>query len=37
MTINTDASRMRCYGNDVAGYEDAPVWCGAAQFASQRF
>ena len=25
MTVSTDASRVRCYGNDVGGYEDAPV------------
>jgi uncharacterized protein (DUF362 family) len=31
MTINTDASRMRCFGNDVAGYEDQPVQCGSVQ------
>jgi uncharacterized protein (DUF362 family) len=31
MTVNTDASRMRCYGNDVGGYEDQPVQCGATQ------
>ncbi|MGD0741336.1 MAG: DUF362 domain-containing protein, partial [Terracidiphilus sp.] len=31
MTVNTDASRVRCYGNDVGGYEDAPVHCGPVQ------
>ena len=31
MTVNTDASRVRCYGNDVGGYEDAPVECGPVQ------
>ncbi|MGD0347911.1 MAG: DUF362 domain-containing protein [Terracidiphilus sp.] len=31
MTVNIDASRMRCYGNDVGGYEDQPVQCGATQ------
>lgn len=31
MTVNTDASRVRCYGSDVGGYEDQPVQCGAAQ------
>jgi len=28
LTINTDSSRVRCYGNDVAGYEDQPVVFG---------
>jgi uncharacterized protein (DUF362 family) len=31
MTVNTDAGRLRCYGSDVAGYEDQPVQCGSAQ------
>ena len=26
MTVNTDASRVRCYGSDVGGYEDEPSW-----------
>jgi len=30
MTVNTDSSRMRCFGNDVAGYEDEPSSWGAA-------
>ncbi len=29
LTISTDPSRVRCYGSDVAGYEEAPVTCGA--------
>jgi uncharacterized protein (DUF362 family) len=29
LTISTDPSRVRCYGSDVAGYEDQPVACGA--------
>jgi len=29
--VNTDASRVLCYGNDVGGYEDQPVQCGATQ------
>jgi len=31
MTVNSDLSRVRCYGSDVGGYEDEPVECGAAQ------
>ncbi|MGD1063924.1 MAG: DUF362 domain-containing protein [Terracidiphilus sp.] len=31
MMVNTDASRVLCYGNDVGGYEDQPVECGATQ------
>jgi len=31
MTVNTDAGRVRCYGSDVAGYEDQPVPCGPVQ------
>jgi uncharacterized protein (DUF362 family) len=30
LTINTDPSRVRCYGSDVAGYEDQPVAFGSA-------
>lgn len=30
LTISTDPSRIRCYGNDVGGYEDQPVAFGAA-------
>jgi uncharacterized protein (DUF362 family) len=30
LTINTDPSRIRCYGSDVAGYEEQPVAFGAA-------
>jgi uncharacterized protein (DUF362 family) len=30
LTINTDPSRVRCYGNDVSGYEDQPVTWGTA-------
>lgn len=29
LTISTDPSRVRCYGSDVAGFEDAAVPCGA--------
>jgi uncharacterized protein (DUF362 family) len=29
LTINTDPARVRCYGNDVAGYEEQPVAFGA--------
>lgn len=29
MTVNSDARGVRCYGSDVAGYEDEPVPCGA--------
>jgi uncharacterized protein (DUF362 family) len=31
MTVNTDTSRVLCYGNDVGGYEDQPIECGSAQ------
>jgi len=31
MTITTDASRVRCYGNDVAGYEDQEAAWGTAR------
>ncbi|MGA9062941.1 MAG: DUF362 domain-containing protein [Terracidiphilus sp.] len=30
MTVNTDPSRVRCYGNDVGGYEDEAVSWGTA-------
>lgn len=30
LTINTDPSRVRCYGSDVSGYEEEPVAFGAA-------
>ncbi len=30
LTINTDPSRVRCYGTDVAGYEEQPVAFGSA-------
>jgi uncharacterized protein (DUF362 family) len=29
LTVNTDPSRVLCYGNDVAGYEDQPVAFGS--------
>lgn len=31
MTVNTGVGRVRCYGNDVGGYEDQPVQCGSVQ------
>ena len=31
LTISTDPSRIRCYGSDVAGYEDQPVEFGTAK------
>jgi uncharacterized protein (DUF362 family) len=31
LTINTDPSRVRCYGSDVAGYEEQPVAFGSAR------
>jgi uncharacterized protein (DUF362 family) len=31
MTVNTDPSRVRCYGNDVGGYEDEQVSWGSAR------
>ncbi|SPE30020.1 conserved exported hypothetical protein [Candidatus Sulfotelmatomonas gaucii] len=31
MSVNTDAGRVRCYGNDVGGYEDEQVQCGAVR------
>ncbi len=30
LTISTDPNRVRCYGSDVAGYEDQPVAWGSA-------
>jgi uncharacterized protein (DUF362 family) len=30
LTINTDPSRVRCFGSDVSGYEDLPVAFGSA-------
>jgi uncharacterized protein (DUF362 family) len=30
LTVNTDPSRVRCYGNDMGGYEDRPVAFGMA-------
>jgi uncharacterized protein (DUF362 family) len=30
LTINTDPSRIRCYGSDVAGFEDQPATWGTA-------
>jgi len=30
MTINTGSSGLRCFGSDLAGFEDEPVSCGAA-------
>jgi uncharacterized protein (DUF362 family) len=30
LTINTDPSRIRCYGSDVAGFEDQPTVWGTA-------
>ena len=31
LTINTDPSRVRCFGSDVAGFEDEPVHVGQRQ------
>jgi len=31
MTVNTDPSHVRCYGNDVGGYEDEQVSWGSAR------
>lgn len=31
MTINTDRNRVRCYGSDVAGFEDQPESWGVAR------
>ena len=31
LTINTDASKMRCYGSDVSGFEDTPEQWGTAR------
>jgi uncharacterized protein (DUF362 family) len=28
MSVNTDPSRVRCYGSEVTGFEDQPVQCG---------
>ncbi|MGD0736759.1 MAG: DUF362 domain-containing protein [Terracidiphilus sp.] len=30
LTINTDPSRIRCYGSDIAGFEDEPLSFGSA-------
>ncbi len=30
LTVNTDPSRVRCYGSDVAGFEDDPAAFGSA-------
>jgi uncharacterized protein (DUF362 family) len=30
LTVNTDPSRVRCYGSDVAGFEEQPIACGPA-------
>jgi uncharacterized protein (DUF362 family) len=38
LTINTDPSRIRCYGSDVAGFEEQPVRVGhGATSSSPRF
>jgi uncharacterized protein (DUF362 family) len=31
LSINTDRSRVRCYGSDTAGFEDQEVVCGSAR------
>jgi uncharacterized protein (DUF362 family) len=31
LTISTDSNRVRCYGNDVGGYEDQPVTFGTVR------
>jgi uncharacterized protein (DUF362 family) len=31
LTINTDPSRVRCFGSDVSGYEDQPVAFGSTK------
>jgi uncharacterized protein (DUF362 family) len=31
LTINTDPSRIRCYGSDVSGFEEQPVAFGSAK------
>jgi uncharacterized protein (DUF362 family) len=31
LTINTDPSRMRCFGSDTAGFEEDTVACGSAK------
>lgn len=31
LTINTDSSRVRCFGSDVSGYEDQPVAFGSTK------
>ncbi len=36
LTINTDPSRVRCYGSDVSGYEDQPVAFGSASVKLSR-
>jgi hypothetical protein len=36
LTINTDPSKMRCYGSDVSGFEDTPEQWGTAACRSRR-
>ncbi len=36
MNLGTDRSRVRCYGSDVAGFEDTAVHCGSAQLRLSR-
>ena len=31
MSINTNSNSIRCYGNDMAGFEDQPASCGSAR------
>jgi uncharacterized protein (DUF362 family) len=31
LAINTDPSKVRCYGSDVSGFEDTPEQCGTAK------
>jgi len=31
LTINTDSSRIRCFGSDVSGFEEQPVDCGGVK------
>jgi hypothetical protein len=36
LSINTDPSRIRCFGSDIAGYEDASVRWGSANIRLSR-
>ena len=37
MSVNTDASRVRCFGNDLHGYEEQQTQCGAVSVRLAKF